>query len=195
MSAENGHRLLAAASELRFAHGVNSSERLARVLREGRCNAIEADVSWGFLAGARETALAVMAPPPDRRVGSVVRAVARRDRERARHQDRHQGRAEQPRGPGRPVRPAPLAGPLHPQLGRGGRSRRAAAARGGRRAGVATPTRRGRDLHRECDGRCARAVPRRRAGRGARGGGRDRRAGHRVPRAPPSRIRAGSARA
>jgi hypothetical protein len=59
-----GYRLIASAGELRFAHGVNTRERLARVTGDARCDAIEADVSWGFLTGAPGARLAVMAHPP-----------------------------------------------------------------------------------------------------------------------------------
>ncbi len=59
-----GRGLLAAGDCLRFAHGVNSRERLARVLAEGHCNALEADVSWGFRSGAPGVRLPVMAHPP-----------------------------------------------------------------------------------------------------------------------------------
>jgi len=59
-----GHRLLERGGTLRFVHAVNSRERLDRFLADPRVNAIEADVSWGFVRGAPGVLLPIMAHPP-----------------------------------------------------------------------------------------------------------------------------------
>lgn len=60
----SGRSLLERGGTLRFVHAVNSRARLDRFLADARLNAFEADVSWGFVAGAPGVLLPIMAHPP-----------------------------------------------------------------------------------------------------------------------------------
>lgn len=57
-------RLLDRGGALRFVHAVNTRQRLDRFLADGRVNAFEADVSWGFVSGTPGLLRPIMAHPP-----------------------------------------------------------------------------------------------------------------------------------
>lgn len=60
----SGHSLLERGGALRFVHAVNSRQRLDRFLADGRINAFEADVCWGFVSGSPGVLRPIMAHPP-----------------------------------------------------------------------------------------------------------------------------------
>lgn len=66
----SGAELLARGGELRFAHAVNSLDRLDEQLA-GPCNTIEGDVNWGWQFGGGLWRTAIMAHPP-RRVSDLA---------------------------------------------------------------------------------------------------------------------------